>query len=140
MGYILKTAAAGAGTATKANQNIQIDQLTDTSGQPSVFKDTTSDLSVFLSGLGESVFCEPGTLTPSLPKITNSSAQIQTYITKSVNVGSGTLCVSFTAATPAALQILVQAFLAVPAAKIIVNMSYTDAGAGNHHCYITYNT
>lgn len=140
MGYIIKAAAAaGGGDATKGNQNVQIDQLTDASGQPSVFKDLINDLSVFIDGNGESVFFKTGSQVSILQLVWTSITDLNTVLSKSTKVTGGTLCISFTAASPAALQILVQTFLGTIPLSSIVNMSYTDGGGTNHHCYITYN-
>jgi len=50
------------------------------------------------------------------------------------------LCVSFTAATPAALQVLVQNYFAVTQSGTLVNLSYSENGTGTQHtAYITMN-
>lgn len=136
---ILKNPAGGggAGSATASNQKTQINQLIDSTGEPSIFKDLTNDLSVFLSGAGESVFLEPGSSTSSLNKISNTLSGLASATAKSLLTSSGTTCISFAAATPAALQILVQAFLSTNTC-VIMNLSYTESGGANHHCFLTY--
>jgi hypothetical protein len=139
MGYIIKGAAAAGGDATNAAQKQQIFQLTDSSGQPSVFKDLINDLSVFIDGNGESVFFKTGSQVSILQLVWTSITDLNIVLSKSTKVSGSTLCISFTAASPAALQILVQAFLVTIPLSSIVNMSYTNTGATNHFCYITYN-
>lgn len=57
-----------------------------------------------------------------------------------LNDNGSWLCVSFTAATPAALQILVENYFAVTQSGTLVNISYTENAASTQHtAYITMN-
>jgi len=57
-----------------------------------------------------------------------------------LNDSAAWLCVSFTAATPAALQVLVQNYFAVTLSGTLVNLSYTEnATSTQHTAYITIN-
>jgi hypothetical protein len=137
MGYILKTAAAAGGDATAQNQTVQIDQLLDTSGTPSVFKDPVNDLSVFIDGNGESVFFRTGSQTSILGLIRTDLSTLAGNVQNSITINSNITCTSFVAANPTALQILVQAFLAANLGIVIVNISYSEILA-SHTCYIVY--
>jgi hypothetical protein len=136
MAYILKAAAAG-GDATKGDQLTQIAQLTDASGQPSVFKDPVNDLSVFIDVNGESVFFRTGTRISILGFISTNVSLLLALLQKTNTIGSSITCTSFVAANPAALQVLVQAFFAANQGITIVNISYSEIVA-SHTCYIVY--
>jgi hypothetical protein len=86
-----------------------------------------------------------------MPYIINSDKVItgllKNILTNTVNIRDSVandqaawLCVSFTAANPAALQILVQNYFAVTQTGVLVNLSYTENGTGTQHtAYITIN-
>lgn len=138
MGYILKkgTGNSGGGDATKANQEIQINQLLKNSGENSVFKES-NDQSVFIDENGDSVFLKSGTGVNLINLIWLVAGNIELLLNKSTVINANIQCISFVAANPAALQVLVEAFLVTIQSKSIVNISYSEILA-THTCYIVY--
>jgi len=151
MGYIIKSpTGAGGGDATAANQQKQIDQLTELSTYPSVLKDN-ADLSVFYNptqrsvfkedATGESVFKDPSNVSvfvsgpKSIADLTNTTLNLLTKINVST---SSTVVTSFTSTTLAGVATLLETFLQANAVTI-VNISFSSGGVAQHDVLLTYN-
>ena len=98
------TGGTGGGDATTGNQLIQINQLDENNGQPSVFKDV----------FNRSIFKTP--TDKSVPVYAN------------VCLGANTKCKSFENITPTLLATDIETFIqSVPI--VIINITYADSGA-----------
>jgi len=160
MGYILKkNGGAGAGDATAANQQKQIDQLTESSGYSSVLKDN-ADLSVFYNptqrsvfkedSTGESVFKSSLTNTSVFETNTKTVAELLDQLNVGVNNStnlfvkntqplSTTVVTSFNSATLAGVATLLQTFLQANPGISIINISFSSGGVTQHDVLLTYN-
>jgi len=152
MGYILKKGGgAGTGDATAANQQKQIDQLTELSAYPSVlkdnadlsvfynptqrsvFKDDSTDESVFKDSAGDTVFIKGG-------KTVTDRVSVTFDLLSKTNLASATTVVtSFTSTTLAGVAALLETFLQANPSIYIINISFSSAGVTQHDVLLTYN-
>jgi len=166
MGYILKksTGGGGGGDATAANQQKQIDQLTDLTAYPSVLKNG-NDVSIFSDNTPEGAFQDVGTRSvfkdggdsvfkdyagspvfkdgnsDSVFKFPNGGfATGQSAIVKPIlnNIVNPFTVISFTAASLTATAALLQNFLTNNNC-IIVNISFSQS-ALSHDILLVYAT
>ena len=126
MAYILKKSAGGGGggTATDTNQTIQIDQVKETSGMPSVFKKTVDDLSVFLNSTG----------SKSITDLTEDTNGILKEIY--TLTGAGFFCAGFTSTTLGGLATLIQNYLNTTPSNYIVSITFSSAGSTQHDALV----
>lgn len=126
MAYILKKAAGGGGggTATDTNQTIQIDQVKETSGMPSVFKKTVDDLSVFLDSTG----------SKSITDLTENSNGILKGVYTAT--GGGFFCAGFTDTTLGGLATQIANYLNTASYNYIVSITFSSAAALQHDALI----
>ena len=153
MGYILKkpTGGAGGGDATAANQQKQIDQLTELSAYPSVLKDNV-DLSVFYNPTQRSVFKDDSTAESVFKDSAGDTVFIKggKTVTDRVSVTfdllvktnltlATTVVTSFTDTTLAGVATQLETFLQANVGIYIVNISFSSGGVAQHDVLLTYN-
>ena len=164
MGYILKnnSGGGGGGDATAANQQIQINQLVENSGEVSVLKDT-NDQSVFLDTTNLSVLKDPvsgdsnfylngsvaywgQTNNTQLQSIGGTLTDIENYLQNSfTNNGSlfspntNNYVQTFTDTTLAGVGAQLETFLQAGGTRIAIkNISFSSGGAAQHDIILVY--